>query len=574
MKIYKKVLVAFLVIGLLGACDNLDMEGLQTNPNQPSPEKASLNDLYNNIQLAFNFAQRSAQFTPGAAARMYMSVAYTYRTMAPNTTFNGLWGNAYNNMFPDVDALLKLSEGANFAIHTGSAKVMKAYVMMLLVDVLGDVPYTEAGQGTDVISPNVDGGASIYSAAIALLDEAILELGTPNAPKPTFDNFYAGDASKWIRLANTLKLRAALNTGDVSTINSIVSGNNFISSSAHDFQFNYGSRRANPDSRHPNYANHYEIGDGDYLSNYYMWLLRAEKQSAITAGVTVVDPRLRYYFYRKVDDAVNQDATTYSCHFSNTPDPNAKPAHWDAIDPNLPYCVASDDGYSGRDHLNGEGIPPDGPIRTSYGLYPFGGDFDDDSFNDTRKSGTLGGLGRGINPLLLSSWVDFMRAEAVLRLGASGDARALLQSGIQKSLDKVESFESLVAAKMATTVTLKNGSSGTIKGLYGMSAAKKTAYINEVLAQYDAASAAGQLDIVIKEFYIAAWGNGIEAYNMYRRTSLPANMMPSLEVDPGAFPLSFFYPANAVDRNANIEQKGDLNLPVFWQDASVAATLY
>ena len=566
-----------LILVMVVACDNLEMDGLQTDPNNPSPDNASLNDLYNNIQLEFNNTLQSAEFDPGAAARMYMNVAYTYRTMSPNTTFNGFWGNAYNDLFPDIDALLALAEGQNFNIHVGSAKIMKAYTLMLLVDILGDVPLTDAGKGTDVISPAADSGADVYAAAIAMLDDAIVDLTGTNAPRPTFDNFYGGNASGWIKLANTLKLRAALNTGDVATINSLVSGGNLINSATDDFQFNYGTRRANPNSRHPNYTNHYETGDGDYLSNYYMWILKAEKLSVLNPGATVTDPRIRYYFYRKVDDAVDQDATTFSCHFSNLPDQTAKPSHWNAVDPRLPYCIASVDGYTGRDHLNGEGIPPDGGIRTSYGLYPFGGDFDDDTFENTRKSGTTGGLGQGITPFMLSSFTSFMLAEASLRLpgAATGTVTTLLENGIRASLNKVESFENRVSAKMGTNVTLRDGSSGTIKQLYGMSTAKKDDYVNQVLAMYNAAaSPAEQLDIVIKEFYIAAWGNGIEAYNMYRRTGYPSNMQPSLEADPGPFPLSFFYPANSVDRNANIDQKGELNVPVFWQDPTVATKLY
>jgi len=149
-----------------------------------------------------------------------------------------------------------------------------------------------------------------------------------------------------------------------------------------------------------------------------------------------------------------------------------------------------------------------------------------------------------------------------------------MTNGIQASLDKVESFESLVAAKMGTTVTLRDGSSGTIKGLYGMDATDKSNYIAEVQGLYDAPGA-NQLDVVIKEFYIAAYGNGFEAYNMYRRTGYPGNLQPALE-DPGPFPLSFLYPANSVDRNANLLQKpdGSLAVPVFWQDAGVATGLY
>ncbi len=571
MKFIKKLLIVFLVLGFVGSCNNLDLD-LQDNPNQISPEQGSLNELYNAIQISFNDVFVSAEGNPGAMTRMYTSVNFSYRAATTNTTFNGLWGNAYNELFPDVDALIALDVDGNFDIHVGTAMIMKAYTMMVLVDLLGDVPYSEALQGTDVISPKADSGSDVYTAAISMLNDAIILLQGTTAPEPEFDNYYSGSAAGWVTAANTLKLRAALNMGDAGMFNSVISGGDYIDSESEDFQYSYGSQRNNPNSRHPRYNNHYETGDGAYLSNYYMWLLKADKEDG--AGIAQIDPRIRYYFYRKVDDAVGQDATTYSCHFSALPDQAFQPPHWVPVDPRLPYCVASADGYSGRDHLNGEGIPPDGIIRTSWGLYPFGGDFDDDTFDDTRESGTSGGLGLGVSPLMLSSYVDLMRAEAVLSMGASGDARVLLESGIRKSLDKVEGYESLVSSKMGTEVELRSGETGTVKELYGMDAGSKDNYVNLVLGIYDAASAADKLAIVVKEYYIAAWGNGLEAYNMYKRTGYPSNMEPALEPDVGVFPLSFFYPANSVTRNANISQKAELNVPVFWQDASVASGLY
>ena len=75
--------------------------------------------------------------------------------------------------------------------------------------------------------------------------------------------------------------------------------------------------------------------------------------------------------------------------------------------------------------------------------------------------------------------------------------------------------------------------------------------------------------MVVREYYIAAWGNGLEAYNMYRRTGKPDNMMPTLEPDGGNFPRSYPYPDVYVNRNANAVQKADLTARTFWDDGSV-----
>ncbi|MFY0688895.1 MAG: SusD/RagB family nutrient-binding outer membrane lipoprotein [Cyclobacteriaceae bacterium] len=556
--IHKLILV--LALGFGFSCENMNLD-LQDNPNAITPESASLNDLYNAVSGQFMQVFLAAENMPGQAARMYHAAGYSYPDFTTPESLNGLWNTYYAGFAPDADALLSITDEKGFDVHGGTARIMQGYAMMMLVDVFGNVPNSQSNQGTDIIAPASDPGADVYAAAIALIDQGIAQLEATDAAAPAYDNYYGGDTDQWIKLGNSVKLRAALNTGDAGTINSLVSGGNIITDAADDFAFSWGNQRNNPNSRNPYYYNHYEIGDGDYLSNYYMWLLRAEKVDA--NDIPVVDPRIRYYFYRKIEDGDERDITEYSCHFSEFPVQTAKPAHWDAVDPRIPYCIPSGDGYFGRDHLNGEGIPPDGPVRSSYGLYPFGGDFDDNSFDDTREGGTRGGLGQGISPIMLSSFVDFMRAEAALSLGTNDDAEALLESGIRKSMAKVFSFESLVSSKMGTTVTLRDGSSGTIKDLYGSTDADVDDYVDFVIGEFQAANAAERLDIVVKEYYIAAWGNGLEAYNMYRRTGSPSNMQPSLEPNPESFPYSFFLPAQHVTRNGNVSQK-ELSERVFW----------
>ena len=564
MKLIYKLLMVIGVFSFTFSCTSFELDLLE-NPNAIAPENASLNDLYNNIQLTFRNVYSSAQGTTGAAARMYHAGGGTYEDFAIPEAFDGLWINAYSNLFPDVDALEAIASEQGFDLHSGTAKIMKAYTMLTLVDVLGDVPFSEALQGTDVISPSTDSGSSVYDAALSLLDEAIGQLEGNEAAGPTYEGFYSGSTDNWIKAANSMKLKAALNKGDAGTINSLVSGGNIIDEASEDFQFNYGSQRTNPGSRHPFYNSHYEQGDGAYISNYYMWLLVGDKVDA--EGNTINDPRRRYYFTRKVEKADEQDQTTYSCHFSIFPDQEAKPAHWDATSPNVPYCILPGTGYSGRDHLNPDGIPPDGPIRTSYGLYPGGGEFDYDQFEDTRNLGTTGGMGEGIWPILISPMVDLMRAEAALTLGTNDDAREMLENGVRASIEKAVSFESLVPGTMSKEIEIRD-EIFTVEELYGVTEEDIDNYVSQVLALYDAANDDGKLDLVAKEMMIASWGNGLEAYNLYRRTGKPNNVQPALEASYGQFPRSFLYPAISVTRNASISQK-DLSTDVFWMDSSI-----
>lgn len=561
MKLINKLFLIALVLGFSMSCENTRLDLLE-NPNAVTPENASLNDLYNSVQLVFRNTYNSAEGAPGGVARMYHRNVgdFIYENSINEATFNGLWNNAYANLLPDIDALVNLADPNGFDVHAGSAKILKAYTLMMLVDIFGDVPNSEALQGTDIISPSSDPGATVYADALALIDEAIAQLSGTNAAAPTFDSFFGGDADAWIKFGNTLKLRAALNTGDAATINSLVGSGNIITSEGEDATFKYGNTRTNPNSRHPFYNNHYEVADGNYLSNYYMWLFIGEQEDL--DGNDIVDPRANYYFYRKVEDAAAQDQTTYGCNESIFPEQDQAPAHWENFADELPYCIVPGTGYSGRDHLNGQGIPPDGPIRTSYGLYPAGGQFDDESFEDTRQNGSTGGLGQGILPVMVSPMVYLMRAEAALTLNTNDDARAMLESGIRASFDKVEGFEDLVSNTVNATI-IRRGVEINVKEAFGITPDKVNSYVDRVLAVYDAGDADTKLDLVVKELYKASWGNGLEAYNAYRRTGKPNNIQPGLEADFGTFPNSMLYPADHVTRNANVNQRS-FSDRVFW----------
>jgi hypothetical protein len=291
-----------------------------------------------------------------------------------------------------------------------------------------------------------------------------------------------------------------------------------------------------------------------------MWLLLDEKP--LTAGS---DPRIRFYFYRQDLDLSDEDVNVWSCIWSDEPDPAQKPAHYTAVDPNMPYCVASINGYFGRDHGNGSGIPPDGPIRTVWGVYPAGGLFDDNSQQFTQERGTLGALGQGIQPIMLSSFVWFMRAEAALMAGTGDDPRTMLQNGIEDSMDKVFSFSDKVDGSIVVGSDPVTGDPLTLKEVYldplpGLA----TDYVNDVMAMYDATTTNNEkLEIIIKEYLIALYGNGIEAYNNLRRTSMPSNVQPTIDSKGGSFIWSAWYPADYVNLNQNADQKS-INDKIFW----------
>ena len=117
--------------------------------------------------------------------------------------------------------------------------------------------------------------------------------------------YYGGDASKWTKYVNTLKMRAALTTGNYA---GALAQTNVIETAADDLQFNYGSQELQPDTRHPWYGSDYTTsGANIYQSSWLMDLMDGETDDWYATNVTdwsagnfpINDPRRRYYFYRQ-----------------------------------------------------------------------------------------------------------------------------------------------------------------------------------------------------------------------------------------------------------------------------------
>jgi hypothetical protein len=170
MKFINKFLLVIALFLVGSSCENLTELDLLDNPNAATPDRANINDLYNNIQLEFRNVFRN---TNGIGEGMSRLVALgrgqnqqnTYQAAFRDTDFNGIWNNFYADFLQDVKALQVIAEERGLDVHGGTAKIMQAYGMLVMVDLFGSVPFSQAGQGTEVISPTADSGEDIYNQA-------------------------------------------------------------------------------------------------------------------------------------------------------------------------------------------------------------------------------------------------------------------------------------------------------------------------------------------------------------------------------------------------------------------------
>ena len=533
MKNSKNILTLFLcVLFTMVSCDTLELD-LTENPNALSPNQADAGFFLNSIQIDFAFWVSSMGDRGGELTRINYMSGRTYNNVYSPDSWNGVWSSAYRGMLEDIRLMNILADEAGLTYHRGMGKVFQAYILLTLVDYFGDIPYTEALQGAEaILNPVSDSGESVYNAAISTLESAISDFNS-GGPVPSNDYYYQGDADKWIKAANSIKKKALLNLGDFSNYNSIT---NYIVNPSDDFQFVWGTSPATPDTRHPLYRSNYtSTGGGEYMSNWLMF-------NMINGHAGNTDPRINYYFYRQVDNTPGFDSSAdeevLECGL---------PGYY--VPPQLrgsdtPFCAPTNssskpaNGYWGRDHGNDNGIPPDGFKRTLRGVYPAGGAFDDESFEGKVDGDGQGGF--GITPILLSSWMHFMNAEVNVNTG--GDP----------------TYETLIALEQALIKTDDLGGPE-------LSDEDVSNYIAAFTSDWNASTSTEEkLDLWATEFFISLTGNGIDAYNSYRRNGYPRSLQPNIEPDPGQFPLIQYYPANYVNTNKNADQRSSKTERVFW----------
>ncbi|MCK5068489.1 MAG: SusD/RagB family nutrient-binding outer membrane lipoprotein [Bacteroidales bacterium] len=528
-----------LLLGLLtGACDFFDLD-LTEDPDavvlsDANPDYA-LNamqvDLKNLLSNDDPANWRGVNRLGMEVSRMIIKWGGTYENAYNPTEFDQVWTRSYEGILMDAHTFLPIYEENEWWIHAGITKVLQAYVLVTLVDFFGDVPWTESFDATN-FNPSADDDAGIYDVALAKLDEAIADLAKDALATPSNDMYYDGDPDAWITLAKSLKLKIRLNlrlvdeSGSTAAINSLIADGDLIGAPEQNWIFDYSRVTDNPDSRHPYFIYNYLNGGNTYMANYFMWTLYNEK--------AVVDPRIRYYFYRQ-RTVSSEDFQELPCVGTD------RPAHYPV---DIPYCTL-EDGYWGRDHLDDDGIPPDTKGRTLWGVYPAGGEFDmDQGLSATASSGMQGA---GAEMIMLDNFVKFMLAESALTLGTTGDPRQLLLEAVESSISHVMAFGEEMASQdyIPTQEDIDD-------------------YLTEVGTLYDNATTDDErLEVLVKEYYIALFGNGVEVYNLVKRTGMPSNLQPALLADPGDFPRTFNYPANCVNLNSSISQKPH-TVQTFW----------
>jgi hypothetical protein len=135
------------------------------------------------------------------------------RSSDDNTYLNFRFPNTdlyeYTNVIKLINAAVTDVNSKGLKTHEGIFRIFQSLLWSAVTDLYGDIFYTEGLRGQDgILFPKFDDQKDIYPALILNLKNAAQLIADGKEPlDKVYDVMYAGDKTKWIKLANSLRLR-------------------------------------------------------------------------------------------------------------------------------------------------------------------------------------------------------------------------------------------------------------------------------------------------------------------------------------------------------------------------------
>lgn len=295
---------SLLLAGVLlttAACN--DFGDINVNPNSPlTPNTASLITGAERVVGLLNGQATPGGFniTPAIYVQQFGDVTYVeesrYKTI--NFSYNGLYGGLVAGLpgAPLANLQEVIEQNTNestkaLAANYGSnanqiaiARILKAYTYQQITDRWGDIPYSQALQGSENFSPAFDKQQDIYTDLFKEWKEAAAQFD--NGATVQGDVILNGNVARWKKFANTLRLIAALRISKADPVKGRQEFNDALTagvftSNADNVQYQFLNDANN---ENPLYNNYITTKRKDYaVANTFVDYLKK-----------VNDPRLRY----------------------------------------------------------------------------------------------------------------------------------------------------------------------------------------------------------------------------------------------------------------------------------------
>ncbi len=317
----KKIPLLILIISLfVSSCESwLDVN---TNPNKST--SAAPNDLFAYAAVSYG-ANR-------VGGDNYMPIGFMNQSIATGGSFG--WGYAedrydispysvgntwklyYSTSGNNLKLAIQNAEGIEPVANNVSAqaKILLAELIYECTMIYGDIPYSQAWNA-EYAYPEFDAQEDILKGLLQDIDSALAQMD-PDDPRAIIegDYFYNGDLDKWVKLANSLKLRIMMVMYDkdpsVSTDIASLLSEDLIASAEDNFMFPFFDSPENENIK-------FKLFD-KYANGTNLWIFANKNVFDFMDAYN--DPRIPVFFdegpeaapgeYIAVETATEADATT------------------------------------------------------------------------------------------------------------------------------------------------------------------------------------------------------------------------------------------------------------------------
>ncbi|MFN8394419.1 MAG: SusD/RagB family nutrient-binding outer membrane lipoprotein [Bacteroidia bacterium] len=212
-------IVAALGLASLTSCEKY-FDDVNVDPTRPKEVTPTVLLPSAMVEYGYGLQGDISRFTSLLTNQIYGAdrqfATYQVYSITETDTDNWWKFNHYGGAMMDIKTLIDYAMASEQYHYAGIGKVLMAYGLMTATDLVGDVPYVEAFQGLDNLTPKYESQQVIYDSIQSLLAQGKVLLADPNVAvsEPGSDDLvYGGDLTKWAMFANVLSARAHLHLG-------------------------------------------------------------------------------------------------------------------------------------------------------------------------------------------------------------------------------------------------------------------------------------------------------------------------------------------------------------------------
>lgn len=248
------------------SCQKSFYTNANINPN--SPKSVPNGTLLSGVEVtaAFEMGGDYSRFT---GELVQQTVGYNRQNGAyeqyvfTNQDLESSWDNFYDNtMANDYQLMIQASKAGNHEYY-GMGQIMMAYSLQMMVDLWGNIPYSQAFQGAGNLHPAYDVDKALYDTAVSLCWRGIrncdptldkTDAVSPDPANSKYDNLnadimYSGSGAEWIKFAHAILARLYIHQAKHSNVamcdSALANANASFASNADNARVVFGTAASN-----------------------------------------------------------------------------------------------------------------------------------------------------------------------------------------------------------------------------------------------------------------------------------------------------------------------------------------